>query len=145
MLDSDSGPYVTPDGGALYFSSARDSSNTCSDLLHTRRTAEGGFGDPKPVFTGAGLCESSPVVSPDELTLYYASDVRMPKGLFVDAVMSWRRSRDAAFPPGEPLDVLNMGETSEFPSWVSPDGCRLYFTRNTLSGNARVFVAERTP
>jgi hypothetical protein len=54
-----------------------------------------------------------------------------------------RQSRDAPF--GEPTIVneVNTADT-EYPQWISPDGCRLYLSRWLIAEMAGYsFVAER--
>jgi hypothetical protein len=57
--------------------------------------------------------------------------------------MTKRASTSDTFDP--PVDVreLNTGDR-EWPSWVSPDRCRIYFNRQAGSF-LKIYVAERAP
>jgi hypothetical protein len=60
--------------------------------------------------------------------------------------MARRASRSDAW--GTPVNVRELNTPGEdFPTWASPDGCRLYFTRRgPVIGQARkMFYADRTP
>jgi hypothetical protein len=87
--------------------------------------------------------ESFPVVTDDELTIYF-----LAYGASGDPWEMWvasRPSREVPFGDVHPLVSLNT-EAAEAPTWVSPDGCRFYFERCTVGTwdptNA-TFVAER--
>jgi Tol biopolymer transport system component len=137
-------PYVLPKGDAFYFQS-----NRAGPLLHIFRMARrtnGAWGSPETIAGFSVNNEFSPVVSDDELTLYFASDREAtPEPGDYDIWMATRPSKSAAFESPTLVVGVNtvMGET---PSWLSPDACRLYFTRR--NGNAlaaQVYVATRTP
>ena len=94
-----------------------------------------------------------PVVSADGLTVFFARGVSPPNpGAYGTGnagsprMMEARRaSPQAPFVLREVCELNTIG--NERPSWLSPDGCRLYFTTgntSTVSGNANtVRVASR--
>ena len=141
-VSSEGGAYVLPDGSALYFQSARDT-GTESSLFRAART-ENGFETPMPLSVNTSNAERNAVISPDEKVLYFATNWRNPS--LGDGVTDiWMATRaSAADNFGEPvfLDALNT-PSQELPSWVSPDGCRLYFTRLDSDLRPWVYVAER--
>lgn len=137
-------PYVLPKGDVFYFQS-----NRTGYPLHIHRLARdtsGVWGSPEPVARFSLDYEFSPVVSDDELTLYFASDRGGPqeKGDF-DIWMTTRPSKTAAFEKPQLVSGVNTTQ-GETPSWLSPDACRLYFTRRTGETlEAKIYVATRTP
>ncbi len=74
-----------------------------------------------------GNRDRSPVVTPDELTLYFATD--RSGGSDYDIYVATRQSKSVAF--GNKTDVAELNTTNnEIPSWISDDGCRMYFTQS---------------
>ncbi|HYP06775.1 MAG TPA: hypothetical protein VER03_11140 [Bryobacteraceae bacterium] len=75
--DSDLSPFVSPDGLALYFATARPGGSGGEDLWVARRSsASSAFGSPTnlgAVINTAGA-ERSPALSADGLTLYFATN-----------------------------------------------------------------------
>jgi Tol biopolymer transport system component len=140
LQHEDLDPYVLPDGSALYFTSdfSGDHGLYRSALVGTTPT-----GPPTEVLAGDVRL---PVLSPDELTLYYATTGRAG-GIDMDIQLATRTSRDAPFGPATSVTELNTTDP-EYPGWLSPDGCRLYFFREPApAGGAATgtfsFVAER--
>jgi hypothetical protein len=141
----DAQPYVLPDDLVLYFMSDRNGNR---DLFRASRTSTSAS---FTVDTSGALAalnttseEDSPVVAPDELTVYFASartDGNAKGGL--DIWKSTRSSPSSAF--GAPVNVseLNTGK-DETPTWISDDGCRLYLWSNNTTANDRdIFVASK--
>jgi hypothetical protein len=142
----DSQPFVLPDGNTLYFMSTRGNGST-SDLYRTARDTTGQFTPPTLVTTvNTPSTEYAPVLTPDELVLYYASDhPGEPAKGQLDIWMTKRVSRDASFEPPVNVQELNTAG-NEIPDWISPDRCRLYFDRLGSNGtNDKIYVAERAP
>jgi hypothetical protein len=132
-------PYVTPDGGALYFHSYR---NYNFDIYRARRTATG-FDPPESLSINTAGTESVPVVSPDEKTIYFYrdGDIPGPKGI-------WMATRESATDPfGMPVSLaeLEVPYPPASPTWISPDGCRLYFQEVDPQYGFGIYVAERLP
>jgi hypothetical protein len=80
-----------------------------------------------------------PVLTPDELTLYFGAPA--PSGAArLDIWVKERASRSQDF--GDPVSVAELNSAEdEFPGWISPDGCRLYFDSGAAPRD--LFVAER--
>jgi Tol biopolymer transport system component len=131
-----SGPYVVPDGNALYY--------VAGDVvaeIHRATKAETGFSDGILVSEiGSDAGELDPTVTPDELTIYFAS---FRTGQW-DIWMATRAKRDGPFSNIHPVEELNTS-FEEYAAWISADGCRLYFSSNRLRGDSDhdLYVAER--
>jgi Tol biopolymer transport system component len=124
---NDINPYVLPDHSALYFGSDRSGSY---DIF---RAARVGGSYQTPVAVPGALInttaneEQDPVVTQDELTLYFASG-RGDVGS-LDIYVATRKSTAAAW--GAPQVLLSISTPDvDTPTWISPDNCVLYFTRN---------------
>lgn len=106
-----------------------------------------GFDAPVPV---AGLNttapEDMPTPSVDGLGMYFFGASREPGGEGVDVWVAARAATTDAFAGGSrDLGVLNTAGY-EYPSWISDDNCRLYYT--ALDGSAThrdIWVATRAP
>ncbi len=136
----DGDPYVLPDHGALYFT--RAPGEVGQDDIYRAPRIGGVFGTPLPV-SGIQLNtadrEGAPVVMQDELTIYFASG---RSGNF-DMYVATRSTRGDGFGVPEPLTSLNTSET-DFPTWISSDGCVLYFTRYSPATHYDLYVARRS-
>jgi hypothetical protein len=78
-----------------------------------------------------------PLVTSDELTLYFAEGPN-----YSEIYMSTRASKTEPFAEREPVPELVAGYA---PSWLSADGCRLYFDQNVSSDDLDIVMAERQP
>lgn len=137
---NDSDPFITADGRVLYFSSDR------SGNYALYRSVKNGsaFSAPELVM-GTNLDSTSdditPVLSEDELTLYLASARLGGKGM-VDVFLATRATAQDPF--GLPVAVTELNSSDpDIPSWLSADGCELYFTRFTPATNLDLAVAMR--
>ena len=142
----DGDTYVLPDGSALYFYSSR---NGTPALYRAPRTATG-YGDPSPVsgvkLNQPGIRDGAPVVSADELSLYFWTD-RDGAGTGTIYVATRPTLADGFGAPVQVAGGVNTAENGEWPTWLSPDGCTLYFTRSqgNTAANYDVYVARRSP
>lgn len=127
-------PYVLPDGSALYFTS-----NIVGLGFFSRAALDGTKAETPTLVLQYNA--RFPVVSADELTMYFGwNDPHT--GIWGDIWIATRPSRDVPF--GVPTNVSEVNTPDqEWPQWISPDGCRLYLTRQTSAGGAFSFVAER--
>lgn len=82
-----------------------------------------------------------PVVTPDELTMFFAV-FDMATFSSYDIWMSTRASTNDAWSKPHPVNELDTA-VFEAPSWVSPDGCELYFTRAPDAAHWSIYVARR--
>lgn len=138
-----SAPFVVPDGSALYFSSNRVA--TSGYNLYLATGAAGSFGTPALV-SGTNLATASaedvPVLTPDQLTLYFVSDRAGGSGEDI-----WRATRaNLAAGFGAPALVTELNTTAnDVPTWVSSDGCLILFYREDgiAASNLNVYRAAK--
>jgi hypothetical protein len=144
---SDGSPYVVPSGEAIYFHTNRQG----RQLLAVARRSGADFGPVVLIDAGEVVTPGTPVVSPDELTLYFAVEAGTEAdGRHIDI---WSASRSSTSQPFADFREVTGVNTSanEVPSFISEDGCRLYFDRNTgfPFGWGRpddaAYMAERQP
>jgi Tol biopolymer transport system component len=120
---------VLPDQSAIYL--VNNASGT-SNLFRAGRNTTGQFGVPVEVSTiNTPAEEFAPTPTSDELVLYFGSSrLDAPAKGSMDIWMTRRTSTAANWDP--PTNVQELNTTAfEWPDWLSPDRCRLYFTRNT--------------
>ena len=83
--------------------------------------------------------ETFPTLTPDEKTIYFGSD----RNGTMDVWVARRDDTASTFSTPEVVAELSTGKF-EVPTWVSADGCRLVFRRNTVgTADNSVFVATR--
>jgi hypothetical protein len=134
-------PFLREDGEVLYFAAGN------ADLYWAPREGFGldaGYGTPTPIseLNAGGFSRIAPVVTPDGLTIYYASD--RPDGGAqgdYDIWMATRASRNDPFSLPENVNALNS-PSFDIPTFVSRSGCSLYFSSGRE--NSRLtYVATR--
>jgi hypothetical protein len=142
---ADADVFVTPSGNAIYFVSNRPGSEGY-DIYRSGLDGNGKFDNPelvKNVNSSGG--ESLPLVTADELTLFFASDrsATGAKGGW-DVWVSRRATVHDEFGAPELVDELNT-DKGDVPTWLSPDGCTLYLSsdRNGTLGDRDIWVARR--
>lgn len=133
-------PYVLPSGNAMYLA---------SDLagnpgLYRSVKVNGAFSTPTLV-PGVNLdtpaIENNPVVTPDELTLFFGST--RPGGTGDFDIYEARRAH-AADGFGAPIELKGLDTAGgDMPNWISPDGCSLYFTRQAANVGYQLYMASR--
>jgi Tol biopolymer transport system component len=121
---NDTDPFISSDGRVMYFASDRGGNY---DLYRSEKTGAS-FSAPVPVM-GTNIntvyAEGTPVVSADELTLFFAST---RKGT-PDIYQATRANRQDPFGEPKAIPELNTATDPDLPSWISADGCEMYFTR----------------
>lgn len=109
--------------------------------LSTYRAARtvGGVAAPTPV-EGIPVGAENPVVSADERTILFARrDGSEPYEIWI----ATRSSPAVAFDPPRPVAGVNTG-LDEWPTYLTADGCRLYFQRRVADTSASgLWVASR--
>jgi hypothetical protein len=130
-------PYVVPDGSALYFHNDR---NGNFDIYRAARNGAA-FDSPMPIGIDTSGDEQTPIVSADDLTLYY----ERPGNALARLWRATRQSRSDDFSNPVPLTELNGPLTVLRPGWISPDECRLYIQEQDSFGGIFIYVAERKP
>ena len=133
-------PYLLQNGNVIYFTSNRGGNY---GLYRSSKTG-GAFSIPTLV-SGVNLdtasIENSPVVTPDELTLYFSSDRPGGSGS-LDIYVVTRPTTADGFGAPTALTSLNTASV-DTPSWISPDGCALYFSRAEPNLGFQLYVAMR--
>jgi hypothetical protein len=133
-------PFLLPGGNAMYLAS-----DLAGNLgLYRSVKVSGAFAIPTPV-PGVNLdtpaVENNPVVTPDELTLFFGST--RPGGTGDYDIYEARRAHVAdGFGAPVALTALNTAG-AEVPNWISPDGCNLYFTRAEPNVGYQLYMASR--
>jgi hypothetical protein len=113
-------PYLVPNGSALYY--------TSGGKIVRSAIVSGAIGAPVDVGLPAGSI--TPVVSPDELTLFYAQANGANQH---DVFMATRTSPSSAAWVLTPVGSVNTAD-QEYPNWVSDDGCELWFQSDRTTG-----------
>jgi Tol biopolymer transport system component len=140
-------PHLMPDGNTLYFSRIVVASY---DIFKSTRS---GVTWSAPVAVGevnvAGANDWAPALTPDALTMYFGSN-RASGDAGAGARSSiWVSTRASVNDPfGTPRKVTDLDQGADsFPSWVSADNCRLYFSKQVDLGGAapayRSYVASQ--
>jgi hypothetical protein len=130
------GPYLTSSGRALYYVVG-------TDLVVARRdTVNGQFG-PATVLGELNTpdAEFEPAVTPDELTIFFASNRPDGKG-GLDIYTAKRTSTAGSFGAPVGVDELNTGD-DDIPSWISADLCEIHLTRTNGSNGWDLYYARR--
>lgn len=139
-------PYFSAAEDALWFASDRGTSPPRYKLYRAKRNAAGGFEAPVRVDELNGSADDTswyPVLSADGLTIYWTSQRAGTHGDYD----IWRaRRRELSDPFGNVENVTELNTpAADVPTWLSPDGCRLYLLRNESTQPASIYVAEKPP
>ena len=151
---SDSGITVSDDGLVAYFSSPSRALVPGEDqadfelFLAVRDTVNDPFGERinlGPAFNELEANNSSPFLSPDQLTLYWSA--RPEPELRTDIYIAHRPTIDSAFGRRTLLWELNTVEHTEYSPSVSDDGLTIVFDRvfpaGDIGGERNIYIAER--
>jgi len=139
-------PYLSADGKELWFVSGRNRPAGGDDIFSTPfddNFAAGVITPTSEVNTDAN--EANPVLATDGLSLFFASNRAdgNPFGGY-DIWVAKRTRPDERF--GLPSNVRELNSIhGDRPTWISPDGCRIYLTRRDSDGGdeGKVMIAER--
>jgi hypothetical protein len=127
----DDNPWVLGAGNALYYDSKRASGFDDFDIFRAGIEA-GVVSNPVGIGTVINTAEDeeNPVVSADELTLFFARRTTANKQ---EVFVSTRAAATDAW--GTPVEVpeLNSPENDR-PGWISADGCRIYISSQRANG-----------
>ena len=126
-------PTLSHDQRTLYFGSNRD-----AGTYHVYQSAvSGGTYDPAIVVPlGDTTGDGSPVVTSDELTLFFNSSRTGSQNS--DIWVASRPAKPGVFgAPTNQGDVTAVNSASnDYPAWLSVDGCRLYLTSDRPVGDS---------
>lgn len=141
----DTVPYLSPDELTLYLGSTR-SGVRYEVFRATRPNSTSSFGTPGlladlQAVDGTGFF--NPVVTRDGRTIYFDSDRAGGLG-FGDVYLAQRDTPVEPFGAAISASEINSADY-DTPSWISPDGCRFYFSSNRSGGTGgnNLYVARR--
>jgi hypothetical protein len=124
-------PFLTDGDQVLYFASDRPGGLGETDLYRAPLTPAGSPAAPNLVAeVNSAAAEYRPVVSDDGLTLYFD---RVGGASADDIWIATRTSTTATFGAAQSVTELNTSGV-DFPIWLSPDECTLYFGSDRQSG-----------
>ena len=126
---------VVPDGSAIYFSSDRN-----AGIPNVFRAAKSGatYSSPVVVLSDANMSVNRVVISEDELTMFYQEGNDIHEIHRNTKTDSWTVQATTAPEINSP--------NAEHPTWISNDGCRLYFeTDRQGTQQFDLYRAVRTP
>ncbi|MBX7195192.1 MAG: hypothetical protein K1X94_24265 [Sandaracinaceae bacterium] len=131
-----------PGDEALYYAQS-PLGVVAADLMRAAGTPDTGFGTPVPLTSvNSPSNDTDPVLSADALTLFFASERAGGLGA-LDVWVATRGNTSESFAGATPVTSVNSAQVDR-PSWVSPDGCRLYLTSDrTGSAMNDIYVATR--
>jgi hypothetical protein len=129
--------YLLSARGVLYFMATP--SGVPTDLY--KSSLVGGVWQPRVALDeiNTTFFETFPTLTPDEKTIYFGSDRNGNMDIWVG------RRNDTSLPFGSIAVVAELSTAKfEVPTWVSADGCRLVYRRNTVgTADNAVFMATR--
>jgi hypothetical protein len=137
-------PYVLGDGKALYF--AAKTNGARSTIYVTREWGTDAAAGATPLAgLPSGAASVAPVIANDELELFFATDIADPDNFKTgyDIHRATRAQTSEPFASSQKLADLS-GAGNDWPVWISPDGCDLYFiNKDPVSGIATLREASR--
>lgn len=142
VTDADAQAFLTADGQELWFASNRAGGLGDADIYRAVRNGSGFASVAAITALSSSGADWLPTLSADKLTIYLASSRAGGKGGF-DIWTAHRSTASDGFPAPTPVPELNSG-ANEYPGWLSPDNCRLYFTSD-IAGSQAIYVATRHP
>jgi Tol biopolymer transport system component len=129
FMNNDNQPFVNATGDKIYFSSgSRPDTTGGADLYDAPIDGSGNVGAAQ-ILIGAvntSANEQVPSVTADELTLYFCRS----NGTDNDIYMATRSDASAPWGAGSAVPGYATQGVEEVPTWISPDGCDLYFYDN---------------
>ena len=135
---NEEGPRWAADGKTLYFDSTRGGTRHIWSASVVGAT----FGAPQKLTELASdALDAVPVLSPDELTIYFLS-TRAPT-TDGDIYVATRISKTLPFTNVQPVASVNS-PAIDAPGHISADGCTLYLSSHRATpGKSDIFVAQR--
>jgi hypothetical protein len=131
--DTERGAYVLPNGRAVYFSRYGALTGP-NEKIYRAPIGSTGVGAPVEVAGLPAGVRALPVVTPDELTIYFASGN--------DIWMARRAAATEPFGTATLIDEVSLPGSGDEPGWISSDGCTLVFASNR-SGSFDLYIARR--
>jgi hypothetical protein len=126
-------PFITADGAALYFDSARSGTVSFLDLFVSVRRGDGSFDAPQLLTSlNTTTTDGHPVLSRDGLRIYWSSTRTGTQG-GTDIWSATRPSLAGTFGTLALVPELNS-PNNESPSWLAPDGCTILLQSDRPGG-----------
>ncbi|MEO8548507.1 MAG: hypothetical protein ABI678_00970 [Kofleriaceae bacterium] len=140
LMTGDGDPFVA-NATALYFASGARTGAGSNDIYRATLGASGALTMIGPVIGGVDTTESEvvPVLTADELHMFFARQ----NGTDYDIYEASRSSLADGFGAAAAVPGMAGPGFDELPSWVSPDGCDLYFSSAAGVTGSDLFVASR--
>lgn len=141
LMDGELHPLLA-NNRALYFSSPVRGGAGLSDLWRVEIDSTGATGTPEAVPGDLNTVDNElvPVVSPDELTIFFERQVGRESDIFTAS----RATTADPWGTATAIPGLSTPGISEVPGWVSPDGCALYLHSNSKAAEgSEIYVAVR--
>lgn len=139
---ADSNPWISADGLTLYMTSTRN--GTYDIFKATRSIITSDFGTPVPVGElNSNVVDDAPVLSADGLEIFFASN--RPSSNRNNIWHATRSTTSDGFGTPTMISELSSDPTEDYPTWVSPDRCTLFFTSDRGGGNGGydIWMAKR--
>ena len=140
LMTGDSNPYV-PNAASIYFSSATRPGVASYDIFRGALDTTGKITAIASVIGGvnSAVQEVVPVVTADELHIYFARY----NGTDYDVYEASRTSITDGFGAATAVPGISTTGYDELPSWVSPDGCHLYYSSAAGVSGEDLFMVAR--
>jgi hypothetical protein len=130
--------FVLPNNGAMYFETNRTGN---AEIFRAPRNVGGTFDAASSTLILATSEEISVAVTPDELTMYFASNMTPTAGGY-DIWMSKRTTTADGW--GNPTTVTELSTAStEYATWISADGCNIYMSRPAAGNGSEILWARK--
>jgi hypothetical protein len=129
FMDNDNQPFVNATGDKIYFSSgSRPDTTGGADLYFAPVDGSGNVGEAQILIGAVNTSQNEqvPSVTKDELTLYFCRS----NGTDNDIYIATRADASSPWGAGSAVPGYATTGVEEVPTWVSPDGCDLYFYDN---------------
>jgi hypothetical protein len=138
----DSSAFITATGDHIYFASLRSANGD----IYASPISGGVIGTPVKVpAINSANGDFSPVLSADQLTIFW--DSNRPDGNAKGEFDIWTATRSSTSENfSAPRNVAELNTAGrESPTWLSPDGCRLYFEYSPANRDiGTLMMAERS-
>ncbi len=137
-------PTALGDGLTIYFSASYGSADGSNELFRST----GGPPAYGPLETLTSLSapgnDNAPVVTDDELEIFFASDRASATSSFdaLDIYTATRATKTDAFGDIQLVSSLSTPFT-DYPLWISPNGCDLYYINKDGAQVATLYAAHR--
>lgn len=143
LMDGDGHPYAA-NASSLYFAAGATRMGAgLDDIFRATRDATGKLTMIDTVLGGVDTTasEAVPVVTADELHIYFARH----NGTDFDVFEASRSSLADGFGAATAVPGISTTGYDELPSWVSPDGCHLYYSSAAGVTGSDLYMIARGP